>query len=577
MKKKLITVTAALMAAVQIFTATAYADSFSDAAQSAAAEEAFAAVDDVPLKASSVAFTSENSLPEGELNNEEAEERFLENLMYEDTSVNNSINLRGASYGKGSLTSKQKKLYDAFLPELKKAALGKRSNAIFTLKVSGYSSFYTLNADFKAALIAAGRDYPEYLYWFASRWSTSANYALTSFSAKLVVSKPYAASNDSYKLNKTKITKAQTALNNAKKFAKKCASLPDYKKVYAFCDEICRLNVYDTSAVDKYNANSQYPTTNCNPWNIISVFDNDPKTNVVCEGYSKCMQYLCELSGIKCYIATSYSHMWNIVVLDGKSYHVDVTFADTGTGDNLSLVKKYHPFVLKGASSSTASYVNVPFKVPGYVTQTTSYYYDTDTTSMLSAKIRKVSTKDYKPVTVQAVKNFKAVSSPRSVKLTWSKNSTADKYRIFYSSNNGKTWKTVATTKNNKVLSYTVKDLKNLTKYTFRIQALKGSNKSKYTTVNATTKLSAVAGLKAKAGKTNVQLSWKRNTSASKYVIYCSANGGKSWKKLATTKNNSVVSYNAKKLKANTNYVFRIQSVKGNYKSGYSQVKTAKK
>ena len=67
--------------------------------------------------------------------------------------------------------------------------------------------------------------------------------------------------------------------------------------------------------------------------------DDDDSTNVVCEGYAKAFQYLCDLSGLTCYTVTGEmaggtgegAHMWNIVTLGDENYLVDVTNSDDGT------------------------------------------------------------------------------------------------------------------------------------------------------------------------------------------------------------------------------------------------------
>lgn len=55
----------------------------------------------------------------------------------------------------------------------------------------------------------------------------------------------------------------------------------------------------------------------------------------VCEGIAKTVKALCDASGIECIAALGeacpekgikYRHMWNIVTLNGKSYHLDATF-----------------------------------------------------------------------------------------------------------------------------------------------------------------------------------------------------------------------------------------------------------
>lgn len=52
----------------------------------------------------------------------------------------------------------------------------------------------------------------------------------------------------------------------------------------------------------------------------------------VCEGYTKSYTYLLEKMGIKSEFcaSTELAHAWNIVYIDGKPYHVDVTWDDVG-------------------------------------------------------------------------------------------------------------------------------------------------------------------------------------------------------------------------------------------------------
>lgn len=52
----------------------------------------------------------------------------------------------------------------------------------------------------------------------------------------------------------------------------------------------------------------------------------------VCAGYARAFQYLMQELGIPCFYCTGYageSHAWNIILLDGKYYNVDVTWDDT--------------------------------------------------------------------------------------------------------------------------------------------------------------------------------------------------------------------------------------------------------
>lgn len=53
----------------------------------------------------------------------------------------------------------------------------------------------------------------------------------------------------------------------------------------------------------------------------------------VCEGYSRAMQLLLHRAGIRCTLVTGTandgaSHMWNLVEVDGRNYHLDLTWDD---------------------------------------------------------------------------------------------------------------------------------------------------------------------------------------------------------------------------------------------------------
>ena len=139
------------------------------------------------------------------------------------------------------------------------------------------------------------------------------------------------------------------------------------------------------------------------PWQLIYVFDDDENTNVVCEGYSKAFQYLCDLSTfqsdkIRCYTVSGTmsggtgagNHMWNIVTMDdGKNYLVDVTNCDGCTVTYDEETKAYSisyssgfpdRLFLAGASGSVST---------GYTCTTGDYQYTdsaSNTTWTLSSK-----------------------------------------------------------------------------------------------------------------------------------------------------------------------------------------------
>lgn len=129
------------------------------------------------------------------------------------------------------------------------------------------------------------------------------------------------------------------AVNNAKQIVAENRDKTDYKKLLAYKNKVCELASYNGEAGDE---SSEIPYGN--PWQMIYVFDGDPNTSVVCEGYAKAFQYLCDLSefaaDVRCYSVTGPmgdsagmgAHMWNVVRMgDGRNYMADVTNCDEGT------------------------------------------------------------------------------------------------------------------------------------------------------------------------------------------------------------------------------------------------------
>lgn len=195
-------------------------------------------------------------------------------------------------------------------------------------------------------------DLPYDLFWYDKETGVSLNYdyditgndssiSLTgSFYVFFYVSGEYAGS-DSFHVNAA-YAGVEQAAQNAMEIVDKYSGCSDLEKLTAYRDEICALTDYNFEAVDPDNY-APYG----NPWQLIWVFDGNPDTKVVCEGYSKAFQYLCELSTFQNEIyVTSVSgymfntedgdgggHMWNIVTMeDGKNYLVDVTNSDREGG-----------------------------------------------------------------------------------------------------------------------------------------------------------------------------------------------------------------------------------------------------
>ena len=180
------------------------------------------------------------------------------------------------------------------------------------------------------------------MYWYEKTAATTWQYGYSTKATgnkttvkieNLSISMPVISSYASgkYRVNAGIVQLAKSAAENARMIVKEFQGYTETEKLYGYKEMICYLTSYndDVTEDDEYG----------DPWQLIYVFDGDDSTNVVCEGYSKAFQYLCDLSDITCYTVTGMMnggtgegpHMWNIVANNGKYYMADITNSDEGT------------------------------------------------------------------------------------------------------------------------------------------------------------------------------------------------------------------------------------------------------
>lgn len=284
-------------------------------------------------------------------------------------------------YALSNLTSIERAIYDYISSEVPKIASGERTSTIFEIPVSemGFEQMYwsagelgvdsimadeMISQEAADALLQKGIydlgkvigqllvDQPYYMYWLdktidsdSSPYEAEAIYDeekgeyLLGFSGSVRIYCPVVEdySAGEYLVDETTGQTVRKAAENAKDIVSLYSSNTDYEKLDGYREEICNLTSYNYDALGE---DVRYG----NPWQLIWVFDEDPNTNVVCEGYAKAFQYLCNLStfseGISCITVTGTMaggtgagpHMWNIVRMeDGINYLVDLTNCDEGT------------------------------------------------------------------------------------------------------------------------------------------------------------------------------------------------------------------------------------------------------
>lgn len=392
--------------------------------------------------------------------NDELFKTFIENKLY-----GKKPSLRKSGTAGSRLTGINKEVYDFLVPNIKQIAEGQITSTEFFYVLSDGSVpedvYYTASdlgvekiidgenitkeaADavyskmgisqkaFNSAVLA---DLPSELYWYDK---TSGMYFGSGFSyykkgseiyvrmtntiyLGMSVAKSYSATNEigTFTTNiASQIARVNLAKTNAQAVVTAASNKSDYEKLKYYRDQICTFVEYDDDAA--HGTNVPYG----DPWQLISVFDDDSTTNVVCEGYSKAFKYLCDLTsfnddGIECITVSGFMdggkgagrHMWNIVKMDdGKYYLVDVTNCDDGSAGN-----PYYLF-LKGYTSG--SYAD------GYTFKFKSYsidydYYD-ETKATYSSTWLTISGTDYvEPSKITTWAELQtALSAGGNIKLT---------------------------------------------------------------------------------------------------------------------------------------------------------------
>ena len=182
-------------------------------------------------------------------------------------------------------------------------------------------------------------------------------------------------------------------------------------------------------------------------------------------------------------------------------------------------------------------------------------------------------------ITLSAVTGAKVkTQGTTSLTLAWDKNASANGYVV--EQYKGGKWTQITKTASNAVVSYTVNGLKADTTYTFRIKGYVVSGTTEYsgeyTRLAAKTRIANVGTFKGSAvSGSAIKLDWSKNDKATGYVIE-QYKGGK-WTALATTKNNTTLTFTVKGLASATVYSFRIKSFRTvNGKTDYSEYTSLK-
>lgn len=296
---------------------------------------------------------------------------------------------RPATY-MASMNPTLRAVYDQLVPEIQKIAAGQGSSSAFSLGIQmtftkeelgiegdmlvrGDDGQYHFSEETGAAIEKAVNEvmdmdmllnqllahHPYELYWFDKSFSEGAirvkysygtdgqqTVMVGDFVIMMAVSQDYAVTDAAtqqyylYSPDKAKTGAATAAAVTAAQVVAENQGKGAYSKLVAYREYITKAVDYNFAAADENNGYAYG-----DPWQLIYVFDGDPDTNVVCEGYSKAFKYLCDLTWtgsdpeVACYLPTGTMdggtgaglHMWNIVSIGGANYLADITNCDSGT------------------------------------------------------------------------------------------------------------------------------------------------------------------------------------------------------------------------------------------------------
>jgi len=196
------------------------------------------------------------------------------------------------------------------------AMLDEEAKTAYTLIYQGYLDYaetieleaYGFSEDqFSAAWAAVYKDHPE-LFWAMGQCSYSKSEDGTVLSASpeyYLFSEGLDAAKSSFEAS------AQSIIAEAAQLSS------DYEKEVFVHDALAELVSYD--AGNEYNQSAYSALVDCSS---------------VCAGYTRAFQYILMECGIPCYYCAGYcegDHAWNIVMLDGEYYNVDLTWDDSSS------------------------------------------------------------------------------------------------------------------------------------------------------------------------------------------------------------------------------------------------------
>lgn len=133
-------------------------------------------------------------------------------------------------------------------------------------------------------------------------------------------------------------------------------TMSDTEKIKIFHDYIINNTIYDSENADKLKANKEVDTSTFSHSAYGLLFNH----KALCGGYSDTMSIFLDKIGITNIKISNVSHVWNLVLIDGKWLHLDLTWDDpvVNTNENLLL---HNYFLITNTELQTKDNTNHKF------------------------------------------------------------------------------------------------------------------------------------------------------------------------------------------------------------------------
>lgn len=226
------------------------------------------------------------------------------------------------SSSSASLTQDQY-YYASRLPSELKSAYNKLKQAVATRTVGMISLGKLTAAQTKLIFVAVKNDFPEY-FWMPNAYLISEG----STDTKIALETPDDTNGVSYLANSSQRISMAAELNKAirliyTEISNSVSNKTPYDIELFIHDWLCKNVTYNDDAVNDPDGHPQ----------AFTAYGALVEGSAVCEGYSRAAQLILNAFGIKNGLICGTTddgegHMWNIVNIDSKWYHLDITWDD---------------------------------------------------------------------------------------------------------------------------------------------------------------------------------------------------------------------------------------------------------